>query len=232
MCIRDSDWETTPRRRALLGALALLVLLSPAALANHEYAPHDWGHFHAPGPGTGMYAALARPGADAASLDFLTPHIGAQEDPMALGEANEREIVVLLPVDPRATLRDLTIDISMPRRVSAEPYLTLSTTFDVLADGERAPLPGANAAGLSEGPVVRIPVTLTPDEAQDLSKNFYRIFVNVTYSVEGEAEPRAGRAQLSARADVPDTAAQMLLASAPLPLILAAAALSRRRRVH
>ena len=222
-------WEGPRRGRVALAALAVATLLLPvvAADASYERVPG----FARQGRGWSsetQNASLLLVPPGAAAPDFGERHSGTLQHPLLLDRANARDLLVLVPAEPGRALRDV--------EVTVEPGPSLQVDARRFAVGD-APTPPRGRmdpdafGGGWQGAVLRVPLVLTPSDPLDLTGNAYALRVNVTYRVEGEAEPRSSMVLAALRGDVAWARAQMALAGAPAVLLAAGAALARRVRV-
>ena len=226
-------WESpAPRRAALVGLLAALLLL-PALAA--EVAYHDAGPEERDGPGRMAMGemrngtvAVVRPGAPAAHAPFSDFFGGTFADPLDAGRANARDLLVLLPAPEGSVLLDVRVTLR------GEDGLGVAAPAERdlgrIDDAERGTA-GEPGMRLVKGLVVRLPVSLTPSDPRDLSSNWYHLRVLVTYRVEGDETARTAEIVFPLRADVPGAGLQMALAGAPLFLLATTASVLRRVRV-
>lgn len=212
-------WESPPARRVALALAVGLALLAPVAIADATYVPR--GEPLSGGVGTSMdgaFAGLAPRGGDAREALFGGAPM-SRDERYAVGEPHLRDLVVLLPF--AADVTDVRIVLSADPRLRVEP--TTEWSFAALPRDEMLQL-GENAT-----PLLRIPVVVTPTDPEALGWNVYEIAVNVSFTT-ADRGPREGSARFPVIADVAEAPVQLALASAPLVLGCAGAAIGRKLR--
>ncbi|MBW3583943.1 MAG: hypothetical protein KY455_12690 [Euryarchaeota archaeon] len=209
-------WEGRTGRRLGLGAGALVVLLvAPLVVAGDDYMPID--EVVSERYGSSSYSK----GAIVLVVPQGTPVAEATRDgehPLDATGQNRRDLLVVLPAQAGRGLHDVRVVFG------TDPYLTIEPNLVFLESLAR---PERHA----HGAVVRIPVVLTPSEPLDLTSNVYQLWTNVTYTIDGETEPRVGAALSALEADVPWALVQLGAAGAPLALTATFGAVMRRLRV-
>lgn len=220
-------WEAPFARRALLATLVVAVLVSPVALASTTYtkerAEPDFERFLAWSDDRNGTAHLVAPGTPAAEARFGDFFAGTFEDPLLVDRANVRDILLRLPLPAGTALADVRARVE-GEDVAVEPA---ERDLGLLASPEAS----ADAQLGRQGPVVRIPVTLTPSEPRSLGGNYHAMTVHLTYRLDNETTPREVAIHFPVRADVAHAELQMVAAGAPLVLLPAIAGIVRRVRV-
>jgi hypothetical protein len=219
-------WESRPAHRVALVALAVAALLLPAvaAASGYERLPGDLQVGRSWSTDTRNASIMLVPHGEAVAEFHLTL-AGTRDQPLEAGERNARDLVLRLPAPADRAVESVSFT------VEGAGGLDVSRTRFEIAD-VGAPGAGIQVERWPEGGVVlRVPLALTPKEPLDLTHNYYPLWVNVTYALDGETTTREGAVATSVRADVPGVRLHMALAGAPLLIGTTTAALQRRLRI-
>jgi ABC-type transport system involved in multi-copper enzyme maturation permease subunit len=234
-------WETTSGQRLTIAVAIVVIALVPVLVADTNYDN--------PAPRANNAPAVRGLFARAGSSLALTPSGGQLPErccstilnrdewpPLGTDEQAQRDLLILLPVDTSQRVTALHI------QIAGESGLDATGDPDALADAaphlERRTyandLGPAAADGhhVLTGWVARVPVTLDPTKPWDIGGDRYPLNVTATYHVGEDNQTRTFSARGAIDAQVSSAIYEMGAASAFLPLICLAAALTRWSRTR
>jgi hypothetical protein len=234
-------WEANRGQRWIiaLGIVAIIVL--PVMFADTNYdkpAPHAT---NAPSiqrlfSRAGSSLALAWPGGQPPARCCSTILNRDEWPPFGTDEPTRRDLLVLLPVDTTQRVTDVHL------QVVGENGLEATANRDALAPKPEAlethtypsdtGPPAADGHHVGTGWVVRIPVTLIPNQPWDIGGVRYPLKVTGTYQVAGENQTRTFSARAAIDAEVAKAIYEMGIASLILPMVCFGAAFKRWRQTR
>jgi ABC-type transport system involved in multi-copper enzyme maturation permease subunit len=232
-------WETNRRQRWTI-ALALLGMgLLPVTFADTNYDTVAPAANNAPG-GRGMFgrgemlATLVAPGGRLPRR-CCSPMMTWESGPLSTDRSNQRDLLLLLPVDSSASIANLHL------QVAGDDGLEI---VDPKALGQDAPqlephhYPGDSGPTapdghhVSDGWIARVPITLDPTHPWDIGGDRYPLAIAATYDVAGESHPRTTNARGAIEAQVHGSVEEMALAGGLFPLLCLGAGFARWRRTR
>jgi len=226
-------WETTRAQRWTIALAIAAIVLVPVMLADTNYdnpapPPNLAPALRISGRASGSLAMVPSGGQMPARCCSLV--LNREDASLGTDEPNQRDMLVLLPVDATQTVTDLQIQIAGEdglEIVSGAPLPPETHTYardagPAAADGHR----------ILNGWVARVPVTMTPAKPWDIGGNRYPLNVTATYRVIGDLETHKFTSRAAIDAEVSSAIYEMGAASSVLPLLCLGAAFTRWRRTR
>ena len=231
-------WEATRSQRWTIGLGIVLIVVAPVFLADTNYDKSAPRRTNAPSiqrlfARAGNSLALTRPGGQLPARCCSTILNREEWPPFGTGEATQRDLLVLLPVDSTQRITDLHIQVVgesglevsaaadklSPAPEALETHIYANDTGPAAADGHH----------VLTGWVARVPVTVIPTKPWDVGGVRYPLRVTATYQVTGESAPRTFSARAAVDAQVQSAIYEMAVASLIFPLVCFGAAFRRWR---
>jgi ABC-type transport system involved in multi-copper enzyme maturation permease subunit len=229
-------WEATRRQRWIIALAGAALFLLPAVAADVNYdaaapsrtgAPAIRGLFARFGSSLALTLPHAQPSARCCSTI-----LNRDDTPLPTDASSRRDLLLLLPVDATARITGLDVEVTGESGLRATIDPGHPGWLDALETRTYARDLGPTAADghhVTDGWIVRVPVTLVPTRPWDIGGDRYPVRVAATYHVEGEARARTFSARAAIDAQVGDAIYQMGVVSLLLPLVCFASALRRWR---
>jgi hypothetical protein len=219
------------RRAVLVAATALVALVPSVAGATYEEAPEP-ERLKAFVPFSMRTAAVfLLPGEAIPDQAFDPIYPPTQGTPIAFHTPTPRDLLVLLPLAANATVRDLRLEMheAPGMRVEGLPlHRAVATANEAAPPATRRtvePLKGVDA-----GFVLRLPVTITLNDPQGFSSDWYFGELQVSYT--SDAGPFSDSTAVPIAGSVPNGSLWMGAASLPAIAIPATASLVRSHRTR
>jgi ABC-type transport system involved in multi-copper enzyme maturation permease subunit len=235
------SWEATLAQRWSIAIVLAALALVPVFFADTNYDNPAPPPNNAPSiPGVflrgGGNLALTEPGGLLPTRCCDTLLNRDKWPAFPTGEVTRQDLLVLLPIETKQSLRDLGIQVIGQNGLQAvaEPtslaqlvhHLEVGTytsgTGPVSADGQH----------IHVGWVARVPISLTPTKPWDVGGVRYPLDVTVTYRLAGDQQPRTLSMRAAIEAQIPGALVQMSAVAAVLPLLCLVAAFIRWRRTR
>jgi ABC-type transport system involved in multi-copper enzyme maturation permease subunit len=235
------SWEATRTQRWTIAAAVVALVLVPILVADSNYDDPAPPPNNAPSiPGVflrgGGTLALTTPGGQlpAKCCDTL---LNREKWPaFPTGEATKQDLFLLLPIDARQQVAELTIAIAGQNGLEAKADASaLSAAIHHLETRTYASDTGPVALDghhLQTGWVARVPVTLTPTDPWDVGGVRYPLDVTATYRIAGDDQAHSLSMRAAIEAQIPNALGEMSAAAAVLPILCLLAALTRWRRTR
>lgn len=227
------SWKASIGVRFLAGAAFAACLAASPAIAGSGYEPGVPPHAMPPAA-THAFGAMVPRGASTSPATFL-PLQAYNQHPLAVGQANDVDLLVLLPVADSAVVTDIDVRWAPLSRGelderSTAPLESSQGAWHLQGLGtERGVIPQfPPPAVLEYGRVARFAATFTPTEAEALASDMHEARFHVAYTVDGKRIE--GPLAFHVLSEVPDIQSQLAVAGAPIPLALAASWSVRRMR--
>jgi ABC-type transport system involved in multi-copper enzyme maturation permease subunit len=232
-------WEATPRQRAILGSALVLIVVLPVAIADRNYDRPAPPVSNAP-PIRALFArgsgsiAMSTPGGPM-PVRCCNTILNRDTAPIGIDEDTRRDLFVLLPVDVTQRIADLHIlvtgDAGLGVTPDAKAIADAADHLETRAYPDQSGPPAPDGHHITQGWVVRIPVTLRPTHPWDIGGVRYPLDIKMTYRVDdGLVQTFTGRAAVEA--EVSSAVAEMGAVSAILPACCFIAAFVRWRRTR
>lgn len=232
-------WEASPRQRAIVGSALLAIAVSPVALADRNYDRPAPPVSNAP-PIRALFArgsgsiAMSAPGGPM-PVRCCNTILNRDTSPIGIDEDTRRDVFVLLPVDVSQRIADLHIQVTGDAGLTVMPdaaaIAQAADHLETRAYADQSGPPAPDGHRITNGWVVRIPVTLRPSHPWDIGGVRYPLDIKMTYRVDGGmVQTFTGRAAVEA--EVSSAVAEMSAVSSILPACCFIAAFVRWRRTR
>jgi hypothetical protein len=225
-------WETSRGQRWLIALAIAAIIVVPVVLADTDYdatapapnlAPTLRGIFTR---GSGSLALVP----SGRQLPARWSPLLDREAPLGTDERTRQDMLLLLPVDAAQSVADLHVQIGGDNGLQVTTEL--APQLEAHAYSNDAGPAAADGHRITNGWIVRVPVTLMPGKPWDIGGNRYPVNVAATYRVAPGTETRTFNARAAVVAQVSSAIYEMSVASSVLPLICLVAALTRWRRTR
>ena len=235
------SWEATLAQRWSIAIVLAALLLIPVFFADTNYDKPAPPPNNAPSiPGVflrgGGNLALTEPGGLLPTRCCDTLLNRDKWPAFPTGEVTHQDLLVLLPIETRQSLRDLSILVVGQNGLQAvaDPASLAQLVHHLEAGTYTSDTGPVNADGqhIRAGWVARVPISLTPTEPWDVGGVRYPLDVTVTYRLTGDDQPRSLSMRAAMEAQIPGALVQMSAVAAVLPLLCLIAAFIRWRRTR
>jgi hypothetical protein len=152
---------------------------------------------------------------------------------LPVGEATQRDLLLLLPVESSQSLLDLHLGVVGQNGLQIQPDPAALATISEHLEKQSYPNDSgpviAEGRHIQSGWVARLPISITPTAPWDIGGVRYPLEVTATYHIVGDPSVHNLKERAAVEAQVPTALVEMGSAAAVLPLLCFAVALSRRR---
>jgi hypothetical protein len=234
-------WETNRRQRWTIALALLGMILLPVTFADTNYDTPAPAASTAPivrriFSHSEMLATLVATGGKLPRRCCNPIIITWENGPLNTDRRNQRDLLLLLPLDASARTTNLHVKIVGDNglEVAGDPTAFDQPTPELEAHhypGDSGPA-AVDGHHIADGWIARIPITLDPTRPWDIGGDRYPLTIAATYEVAGESHPRTINAWGAIEAQIPGSMEEMALAGSVFPLLCFGFGFVRWRRTR
>ena len=235
------SWEATPAKRWIIGLSLASIVLTPVLVADTNYdrpapptssAPAIRGLFSRAGSSLGM----TDPGGRLPDRCCSTILNRGEWPALSADEPTRKDLLVLLPVDAREALAELTVEVSgangLVAQVEPVPAGGLIQRLEQRSYVDDTGPAGTDGKPIATGWAVRVPVTLNPTRPWDTGGLRYPLDVTVTYRRDGDSQPHVLKTRGAVEAQIASAGYKMGAVAMVLPTLFFFTSYRRWRRTR